>query len=80
MTIDDELLLELIKPNVHGEVGEKALVTKIVGTRRLQYKLEEPMSYLKYDDDRRPRRELVKIPQISLSHFQKRTIGKLPSN
>lgn len=42
MTIDDELLLELIKPDkTTGEIGEGALIVKIVGTRRIDYELEE---------------------------------------
>lgn len=45
MTIDDELILELIKPDIHEEVGEKALIVKIVGTRKIDYRLEEPTHY-----------------------------------
>ena len=45
MTIDDELILELIKPDMHGKVGEKALIVKIVGTRKIEYGLEEPTDY-----------------------------------
>jgi len=45
MTIDDELIYELIKPNKYGEVGKDALIVKIVGTRKINYKLEEPTRY-----------------------------------
>jgi hypothetical protein len=41
MTIDDELLLELIKPNRLGEVDEAALIVKVVGTRKVDYELEQ---------------------------------------
>jgi hypothetical protein len=46
MTIDDELILELIKPNKFGEVGEGALLVKVVGTRNLHYSLEQPTTQL----------------------------------
>ena len=46
MTIDDELILELIKPDRYGKVGDKALIVKIVGTRKIKYELEEPTHYL----------------------------------
>jgi len=41
MTIDDELILELIKPNKLGQVGEGALIVKVVGTKKVDYELEE---------------------------------------
>ena len=41
MTIDDELLLELIKPDSLGEVGEGALIVSVVGTKKIKYKLEQ---------------------------------------
>jgi len=41
MTIDDELLLELIKPDSLGEVGEGALIVSVVGTKKVKYKLEQ---------------------------------------
>lgn len=46
ITIDDELLLEIIKPNKLGEV-EGGLIIKIVGTKNIRYSLEEPFWYLK---------------------------------
>lgn len=46
MTIDDELILELIKPNRHGEVGEKALIVKVVGSKKINYRLEEATSQI----------------------------------
>ena len=45
MTIDDEMIYELIKPDRYGKVGKKALIVKIVGTRKIEYRLEEPTSY-----------------------------------
>jgi hypothetical protein len=47
MTIDDELILELIKPNKFGEVGDNAFIIKIVGSKNISYKLEEPMLFSK---------------------------------
>jgi len=44
MTIDDELLVELFKPERDGKVGKGALIAKIVGTRRIIYTLEETAS------------------------------------
>ena len=41
MTIDDELLLELFKPDRYGKVGKDALIVKIVGRRAIYYNLEE---------------------------------------
>jgi len=47
LTIDDELLLELIKPNKLGEVGDDALIIKVVGTKNMSYTLEEPTTPFK---------------------------------
>jgi len=44
MTIDDELLLELFKPDRYGKIGKDALIVKIVGTRKISYRLEETAS------------------------------------
>jgi hypothetical protein len=41
MTIDDELLLELFKPDYHEKVGKGALIVNVVGTGDIDYKLEE---------------------------------------
>jgi hypothetical protein len=41
MTIDDELLLELFKPDYYGNIGKDALIVNIVGTPIIDYKLEE---------------------------------------
>ena len=49
MTIDDELILLLLKPEKDGKVGEDALIIKVVGTRKFDYKLEESTRDLKYD-------------------------------
>ena len=64
MTIDDELILELINPDIHGKVGEKALIAKIVGTRKIDYALEESILSWEYYDRRalsESGREQVKI-------------------
>jgi len=50
MTIDDELLLELIKPEKDGRVGRESLIVKIVGTHNIDYALEEPTSEIREED------------------------------
>lgn len=50
MTIDDELLLELLKPEKSGRVGKDALIVKVVGTLKIDYKLEEPEYYQTKND------------------------------
>jgi hypothetical protein len=45
MTIDDELLLELLKPEKSGKVGKDALIVKVVGTLKVDYKLEKSEDY-----------------------------------
>lgn len=44
MTIDDELLIELFKPDANGKIGENALIVKIVGTTNFEYELEDDIS------------------------------------
>ena len=50
MTIDDELLLKLLKPEKSGKVGKDALIVKVVGTLKIDYKLEEPIDYQTKND------------------------------
>lgn len=50
MTIDDELLLELFKPDRYGKVGDNALITDVVGTRNILYRLEQHTSRLAEED------------------------------
>ena len=48
MTIDDELLIELLKPDTYGaraQVGKGALIINVVGTSNIQCKLEESEYY-----------------------------------
>ena len=66
MTIDDELLIELIKPNRLGEVGEGALIIKVVGTTNLKYQLEHPSDY-QTRDDAYNRRWSVMTPDITVT-------------
>ncbi|MBE0525264.1 MAG: hypothetical protein IBX40_13180 [Methanosarcinales archaeon] len=62
MTIDDELLLGLFKPDRHGKVGEDALIVKVVGTRKIDYELEESSRESKFElIDLGIEREVVKI-------------------
>lgn len=71
MTIDDELIYELIKPDRYGKVGKDALIVKVVGTRKIDYKLEEPTSYWERHrgkDLMEIKREVVKItPDITVT-------------
>jgi hypothetical protein len=46
MTIDDELILELIKPNRLGEV-KGGFICKVVRTTSIRYILEEPFWFLR---------------------------------
>lgn len=64
MTIDDELLLELFKPDKYGKVGKDALIVNVVKTLKLEYTLEESTSYWEYYERRtelESGREQVKI-------------------
>ena len=47
MTIDDELLLEIIKPDRNGKVSKGAVITKMLGEEpsRISYKLEVSRSF-----------------------------------
>ena len=70
MTIDDELIYEIIRPNRHGEVGEKALIVKVVGTKNVKYRLEESTWYWKTYVDRkeksifRTKKDVIVTPDI----------------
>jgi len=69
MTIDDELLLELIKPDENGEVGESALIIKIVGTKKIEYKIEQSeIDYeLYWDALTLGKRNVEMTPDITIS-------------
>ena len=49
MTIDDELIFDLIKPDEYDKVGKSGLIIKIVGTRKIDYKLEESTRDSKFE-------------------------------
>lgn len=68
MTIDDELILELIKPDPDGRIGEESLIVAITGTKAIIYKLEESTHYFKnYGSEEYPETEIVKItPDITI--------------
>jgi len=46
LTIDDELILEVIKPDESGKVTEKGLILSIAGSKDIQYKLEESTYFI----------------------------------
>ena len=68
MTIDDELLLELIKPDSKGKATEGGLIVTIAGTKEILYKLEQSTSYLKnYGTEQEPEIEVIKMtPDITI--------------
>jgi hypothetical protein len=47
MTIDDELLLELIRPDGEGMITADALIVSIVGAKDISYSLEESTYYVR---------------------------------
>ncbi len=62
MTIDDELLLEIIKPNLNGEIGKDALIRRIVGRDIIWYRLEHFEDYpITLGTGRSTSYEIVKI-------------------
>ena len=80
MTIDDELILELIKPERDGKVGEKALIIGIVGQKEISYKLEESTQHtITYGSRTANKLEIVKITPDILVKVESGTI-KTTSN
>ncbi|MGA3289883.1 MAG: hypothetical protein ABSD42_06565 [Candidatus Bathyarchaeia archaeon] len=69
MTIDDELILELIKPDKKGEVGKDALIFKIVGNKKIKYKLEKSEIHYEFYVDvlSLERRNFKMTPDITVS-------------
>jgi hypothetical protein len=76
MTIDDELILELIKPDAKGRVREEALIVSIVGTKEIEYRLEESTYYSEsYGTGEDQKTEFVGItPDITVKIKPKRGI------
>jgi len=71
MTIDDELLIELFKPEKSGKVGKYALIGKVVGTLKIDYKLEESPQPKYIRSSGETEREFVKItPDIIITISQ----------
>lgn len=68
MTIDDELILEFIKPDAKGRITERSLIAKIVGTNEISYRLEHSTYYIKtYGSGEDQETEIVKItPDITI--------------
>lgn len=68
MTIDDELILELVKPDAKGRIADEAFIAKIIGTKEIDYKLEEPTHYTEtYGSGEDERVEFVRItPDITV--------------
>jgi rubrerythrin len=68
MTIDDELILELIKPDAKGKITEGGLIVAITGTKEVRYKLEESTHYVKnYGSEDNPKTVIVKMtPDITI--------------
>lgn len=68
MTIDDELILDLIKPDAEGKVTEKGLIVAITGAKDILYKLEESTYYLEtYGSEENQEVEIVRMtPDIMI--------------
>jgi hypothetical protein len=68
LTIDDELILELIRPDPEGRITEESLIVAITGAKDIVYKLEESTHYVKnYGSEQHPKIEIVKItPDITI--------------
>jgi hypothetical protein len=68
MTIDDELLLELIRTDPKGRITGEGLIVAITGTKEILFKLEESTSYLKnYGYEEYPEIEIIKMtPDITI--------------
>ena len=77
MTIDDELILELVKPDRHGKVGEKALIVKIVGTPKIEYMLEEPTFCWEYYE-RRVQSESGRVRVTMTPDITVKVLDKIP--
>ena len=67
MTIDDELLVELFKPDRYGKIGKGALIVNVVGRKDVEYSLEE-LQRFHIDPDAVIKREKTQIcPDIVVS-------------
>jgi hypothetical protein len=68
LTIDDELILELIRPDAKGKVTEGGLITAITGTKEILYKLEESTYYIEtYGSQENGETEIVRMtPDIMI--------------
>ena len=68
ITIDDELILELIRPDSKGRVTEEALIVSIIGTGEISYSLEQSTYYLEtYGSGESQETEIVKMtPDITI--------------
>jgi hypothetical protein len=68
MTIDDELILELIKPDNKGRITEDAWIVAITRTKEIKYRLEQSTHYLKnYGSEEYPKVVVVRMtPDITI--------------
>lgn len=68
MTIDDELILALIRPDPEGKITGEGLIVSIAGGKDIRYKLEESTHYRKnYGSEEYPKIAIVKItPDITI--------------
>jgi len=74
MTIDDELVLELIKPDRDGKVGKDALILKILGnSSEIEYELEKTTYNFSQYGDLKKKFEKVRFipmtPDITVTAF-----------
>ena len=67
MTVDDELILALLKPEKDGKVSKEAPIIQIVGSDDIEYKLEQLYSFYR-DTESVIKKELTYIsPDIVVS-------------
>jgi hypothetical protein len=71
MTIDDELLAELLKPDRYGKIGDGALLVKVVGRKDIEYSLEELQRFYRDTDDVLKREKTQICPDIVVSRNKK---------
>lgn len=69
MTIDDELVLEIIRPDSEGNIGENAPILKIIDDKDVWYALEESTTHtITYGSRQANQVEVIKMtPDIILA-------------
>lgn len=74
MTIDDELLVELFKPDRYGKIGENALIVKIMRRKNIRFNLEESREFYADQDAVIKKEKTYICPDIVISE---RVVGEI---